>query len=274
MFWMGITGAVVGSFLNVVIHRVPKGESIAKPASHCPQCKSKIRFWNNIPLLSFWLLNRRCPDCGAGISIRYFIVEALGVIAAILPIMTYGVSWFALSGILLGWHLIALAMIDLETYTIPDHVVLPMLIIGLLMAFVRGGLGWDLFSESGFVAGVIEGDSLINAMIAGVVGAGFQVLIFFVSKIIMRREGIGGGDITMTTGFSVYLHPALVAFALVFASFFGIIGSVFRAGMKKTRVKGHDAIPFGPYLALGAWITFLYGGKIAGAYINWVLSKT
>lgn len=255
-FWAAVLGAAVGSFLNVVIHRVPKGLSLLYPPSSCPHCGRRIRPWNNIPILSYLLLRGKCPNCGGAISIRYPVVELLGAVAAVWPLLLFGAGWDALAGALLGWHLIALAVIDLETWTIPDHVVLPMGLAGLAVALGRGG-----------------GQGVLTALIACAIGVGFQLLIYAVSRFILRRDGIGSGDITMTAAFSLYLDPLTVPLALISAAVFGLLGSGTLAMLRRKKIRGEDQVPFGPYLALGAWVAFLYGGVLVSAYVNWVLGR-
>ncbi len=254
--WATVFGAAVGSFLNVVIYRFPEGKSLVKPGSYCPDCGNPIKPWNNIPLVSYWLLRAKCPDCGSKIPARYFIVELLGAVVFVWPLLYFGIAWETLAAAVLGWHLIAISGIDIRTYTIPDHIVLPMGLAGLAFAFI--------------IAGV---DGLVDAGISLLIGVVFQLLIFIVSRLIIKREGIGSGDITMTAAFAVYLNPLIVAFALISAAAFGIIGSAILAMFRKEKIKGQDVIPFGPYLAIGAWVAYLYGNDLVGIYLHWVLSK-
>jgi len=254
--WAAIVGTAIGSFINVVIYRFPEGKSLIKPGSHCPACGNPIKPWNNIPLISYWLLRAKCPDCGEKISARYFVVELLGALVFVWPLLHFGIAWETLAAAVLGWHLIAISVIDIRTFTIPDHIVLPMGIAGLAFAFI--------------IAGV---DGVVDALLALGIGVVFQLLIFVVSRLIIRREGIGSGDITMTAAFAVYLNPLIVAFSLISAALFGIIGSAIMAMFKRKTIKGQDVIPFGPYLAIGAWVAYLYGADLVGVYLNWVLSK-
>ncbi len=255
MIFAGLLGAGVGSFLNVLIHRVPRAESIVKPGSHCPVCNRAIKPWNNIPLLSWLLLGGRCPDCKTKIPIRYFLVELAGIIVAIWPLWLFGPSLDAVGGMLLGWHLIAIAVIDLETLTIPDHLVLPMGLCGLLYSGLRDG--WT---------------GLGTSVLAGVIGAAFPLLILLISRVIMRREGVGSGDVTMSAGFSTYLRPVTVAFSLAIAAAMAVLGSVLFAIFRKKSLRGRE-IPFGPWLALGAWISYLYGEQIVWLYVTYVLER-
>ena len=138
--FVGLLGAAIGSFLNVVIYRVPRDESLFNPGSHCPQCHTLIHPWHNIPVISYLLLSGHCAYCGEKISLRYPIVEALTAIVSIWAFLLFGWSWATLGGMVLSWHLIALAFIDWDTMTLPDHLVLPMGIAGFVFALLSGGL--------------------------------------------------------------------------------------------------------------------------------------
>ncbi len=265
MVFAGLLGAVIGSFLNVVIHRMPRAESIVKPGSHCPECGRPIKPWNNIPLISWLVLRGKCPDCGVGIPSRYFLVELTAVIVAVAPVWWFGPTIDAVGGMVLGWHLIALAVIDLETLTVPDHVVLPMLVCGLIYAGVRDGWG-----------------GLGAALAAGLVGAMFPLFVMVISKFIMRRDGVGSGDVTMTAGFSVYLvdpvaHQFIlkfiyIAFALAIAAAAALVGTGLVALISRTTLREKE-IPFVPWLAIGAWIAFMFGEEIKYLYISLAIER-
>ncbi|MBD3165316.1 hypothetical protein GF324_01840 [bacterium] len=250
----GLIGAIVGSFLNVVIYRVPRSMSILKPSSHCPSCGTPIRPWNNIPLLSYILLRGRCSSCGAGFSIRYWVVEALGATVAVWSVARYGISWEALAGALLGWHLIALAFIDIETMTVPDHVVLPMALGGLLTSLAEGG--WNGL-----------GLSLLSAAI----GAVFILLILVLARWMYRKEGIGLGDLTTVAGYGTYMQPMLMPVSLLFAAVAGLAGSGVWMVVKRRDLRSIP-IPFVPALAVGAWFTYLYGSDVVVFYLSLFLS--
>lgn len=241
---MGLFGLAIGSFLNVVIYRVPRAESIAWPSSHCPQCKTPIKPWENIPVLSYLFLQGRCKTCGWPIKVRYPIVEMAGAIIALLPLFLFGAGWDAIGGAVLGWHLLAIAVIDFETKTIPDHIVLPLALFGVIFTFLRGG--W---------AEVKMG--LIAAAIVGV----FFGIIWIVSRVVRGSEGLGTGDITMSVGYALYLRPMTVILSVIMAAFIGLTSALLWAGVKKEKLRGVE-IPFGPSLAIAAWIMYLFGGRI------------
>ena len=169
-----IFGLAFGSFLNVVIHRVPRGESIINPPSHCPSCDRRIRWYENIPVLSFLFLRGRCKGCGSSISWRYVVVELIGGLVVLASLIVFGVSWKALAGIVMGWNLIALGLIDLETKTVPDVLVLTLGVPGLVLSFLIGS--WS---------GVLM--SLLSAVIMGV----FFWVTRKVASSLMDQEAMG-----------------------------------------------------------------------------------
>ncbi len=253
IIWLAIVGSAFGSFLNVLIYRIPRGLSIVKPSSHCPECKTAIRPWNNIPVLSYIFLGGKCAKCKTRISPRYVVVELLAAAFAVWSYLRFGLSWEMVGGLLLGWHLIALAFIDLETMTVPDHLVLPMALGGFLVSFANGS--WS---------------GLLESLLSAGLGGGFILVMLLLSKFLFRKEGVGVGDITMAAAFSTYLMPVLVPLSLAFAAASGLIGagiwSATSGGSLRNRM-----IPFVPALATGAWLTYLYGGNVLGAYMNWAV---
>ena len=250
----GIVGLAVGSFLNVIIHRVPRAESIVLPASRCPQCKTPIRPWENIPVLSYLFLHGRCRTCGWPIKPRYPLVEFLGALVAVLPVLRYGMTWDTVGGIILGWHLIALAVIDFETRTIPDQIVLPMALFGLVVAFLRGGFSYMI-------------DPLISAAIAAV----FFTLIFLIARFVLRRkDAFGGGDVTMTVAFALYMTPMMLILTMLFSAVIALMATLiwaYATQSSKSKVK-ETQIPFGTALAVGAWVVYMFGGPIVAGMMN------
>jgi len=235
-----IFGASIGSFLNVLIYRFPRNESLVSPGSHCPHCDTSIKAWQNIPVLSWILLGGKCSNCKGRISARYPLVELLGVLVTVLPIAIYGYSFHALAGIILGYHLIALGFIDLDTKTIPDHIVLPLAIFGLLFAFLQGGWIDLLFA---FLRGAITGGSLL--------------LIFFLYKKLRQVEGGGSGDITMLAAVAIYVSSLQVPILFLFSAF-----TALAAGLIYSFAKKHDLreleIPFAPSIAVSAYILYVF----------------
>jgi leader peptidase (prepilin peptidase)/N-methyltransferase len=226
--------ALLGSFLNVCISRLPRGQSVVLPASHCPRCQTPIRPWDNVPLVSFVLLGGRCRACRAPISWRYPVVEALAVAVALLVLWCYGPTWDGLRVFVLGLALIAVTFIDLETLLIPDRITLPGILIGT--AFHAYPRPWDL----------------LDALAGCLLGGGLFYLVAVAS-----RGGMGGGDVKLAAMIGAFLgwRLALVAaFVGVLAG--GLVGVGLLASGRRSR---KDAVPFGPFLALGGLIAALAG---------------
>lgn len=251
----GVMGLLIGSFLNVVVHRVPAGESVVHPPSACPRCGARIRARDNVPVLGWLVLRGRCRDCSAPISARYPLVEAgTGVAFAL-------VTWFALTGgrpaavlpalLYLAAVTIALSLIDIDVKRLPDVIVLPSYPVLLVLLAV---------------ASLVEGDlaALARAAAGAGIGFGFYFLLAFIYP-----AGMGFGDVKLAG----VLGMALAWFGWaelvvgVFAGFLlgGVIGIlliVSRRGNRKTM------IPFGPYMMAGTWLAIVVGDAVADLYLS------
>ena len=249
----GIVGLAVGSFLNVVIYRVPRAESIVLPGSRCPQCKTPIRPWENIPVLSYIFLNGRCRTCGWPIKPRYPLIEALGGAIAVVSVLRFGASWEALGGMLLGWHLAALGAIDFETRTVPDQIVLPLAIGGLLIGFLKGGL-----------------HGLATPGITALIALVFFGLIWLVARFVLRKpEAFGGGDVTLSVGMALYMNPVMLVLTMLVSSVLALVITLIWAYAKSVSNKRlrETEIPFGTALAIGGWGVYTFGTPV----VNWML---
>ncbi len=265
-----IVGLAVGSFLNVVIHRLPlkleqewrqeaseflgQAQSneppitLSKPRSRCPHCKTQLRVRDNIPLLSWLLLRGKCHACAQPISCRYPIVELATALLSVLCVWHFGYGWQALGALLLLWGLIALAGIDLDTYLLPDVITLPLLWLGLL------------FNLFGVFAPL--NDAVIGAM------AGYLVLwgIFWLFKLATGKEGMGYGDFKLLAALGAWMGwqmlPVVVLASSVVGASVGLLLIVFK-GMGRDK-----PIPFGPYLAGAGVIALLWGQQLTQAYLQ------
>jgi leader peptidase (prepilin peptidase)/N-methyltransferase len=237
--------ATLGSFLNVCISRLPRGESIAYPPSHCPRCQTPIRYYDNIPLLSFAVLRGRCRACRAPISWRYPLVEALAVAAGLVVLGQLGPTWEGLRGFVLVLALIAITFTDIETRLIPDWITLPGIVIGL---------AFQLYPSP---RGVIDG--LLGCLLAGAL----FYLIAWLSPKLFGKEGMGGGDIKLAAMMGAFLGLKLVVVAIYAAVFAGgLVGVISLAfGLKRLG----QYIAFGPFLALGGIVATLWGR----AFLDW-----
>jgi leader peptidase (prepilin peptidase)/N-methyltransferase len=240
----GVMGAIVGSFLNVVAHRLPRGESVVTPASRCPGCGTPIRPWNNIPVLSWLLLRGRCRACGEPISPRYPIVEAGTGLLCALVVLDRGVEWDALLGVALVLLLVPIVLIDLDVQLIPNTLTLPgsVLALALLAIFSPG--------------------DLVEHLIAAAAAGGFLLV-----AAIVYPAGMGMGDVKLAAMMGLYLGSA-VAPAMFIAFIAGtVVGAaiIARVGAREGRKRG---IPFGPYLALGAIVALFAGDPLVDAYLG------
>ena len=266
----GVLGLVVGSFLNVVIHRVPRmlerewqahcaelhGDSLAEqapfnlfvPRSRCPQCGHVIAWHENIPLISYALQRGRCRACGGSISGRYPFVEALSGVAAAYAAWHFGATWQAVLALFLLWGLLALTFIDFETYLLPDAITQPLLWLGLLAN-----------TQGLFV-------SLESAVIGAAAGYLSLWLVYHLFRLLTGKEGMGFGDFKLLAVLGAWLGWTQLPLIVVAASLVGAlvgIGLILFAGHERTK-----PIPFGPYLAMGGIIALFWGDALARAYIT------
>ncbi|MEW6218981.1 MAG: prepilin peptidase [Thermodesulfobacteriota bacterium] len=234
-------GAVVGSFLNVLIHRLPLGQSVVLPASHCPGCQQPIRWRDNVPILSFLLLGGRCRHCRRPIGWRYPLVEAAGAGLAYASLRAFGPSLAGLAAFVFAALLLAITLIDLAHYIIPDVLSLPGIGLGFLAALPGGGVSW---LESGL--GILAGGGLLYG-----VAIGYQWLA--------RREGMGGGDIKLLAMIGAFLGWRAIV-PVVFLS--AVAGALFGLGaMVRQRRGGQTVIPYGPFLSLAA-LAYLFRPEV------------
>ncbi len=238
-----VLGTIIGSFANVCIHRLPERHSLVFPASHCPHCQRTLRPWHNVPLLSYLWLRGRCAFCKAPISWRYPLVELMcGLLYAFLY-HQFGVSWQGLIYTLLGTSLLIVSFIDLAHKIVPDAITLPGILTGLLASL------W--FTPVG----------LVDALIGAALGGG---LFFLVA--VLSRGGMGGGDIKLIAMIGAFLGWQAVLVTIFLAALSGaVIGLALMALKKKGR---KDAVPFGPFLAVGAFVAMIWGTDLIQWYFH------
>jgi len=238
-------GLCVGSFLNVCIHRLPRGGSVLTPRSRCPGCEYELRWYDNIPVLSYVLLLGRCRRCGARINLRYPIVELVTAAVFVLHYLVFG--WTALLAVrlLFASALIVLFAIDLEHQILPNAITLPGLALGLIFSLV-------------FPPGVL--DALLGALIGGGV-------LWAIGEAYFRftgQEGMGGGDVKMLAMIGAFLGWKLVLITLVLSSVAGSLVGVFLILLRRGDMK--RALPYGTFLALGALTASLVGERLVEWY--------
>jgi len=243
-----IFGALVGSFLNVCIYRLPKEESIVTPGSHCPYCKKPIKFYDNIPLISYLFLKGKCRHCKSHISIQYPLIEGITALGSLLLFLKFGSSLSYLIYFSFLSALIIITVIDLFHQIIPDVISLPGIGVGLLVSLI--------------IPQITFFDSLIGILLGG----GSLFLVATLYQWLFKREGMGGGDVKLLAMIGAFLGWKAVILTILLSS---LIGSV--VGITVMLIKGKDfkyAIPFGPFLSLAAMVSMFYGENI----IHWYLA--
>lgn len=248
-FIIFILGLIFGSFANVCIYRLPKGKSIISPGSFCPNCNKSIKWYDNIPLISYIILKGKCRYCKKPIPIRYFIVELLTGISFFLIYKKFGLSFSTPIYIFLTLCLIIISFIDIDTFLIPDVIVIPGIFIGLLFSF--------FFPQ---IHDMDRIESLIYSFVGVIVGGGILILLGFVGKLLFKKDAMGGGDIKLLGMIGAFCGWKSVFLSLFFASLFGTLISLILVILKKKNIE--DYVPFGPYLALGAVISIFLKGNI------------
>jgi leader peptidase (prepilin peptidase)/N-methyltransferase len=279
-----LLGLLVGSFLNVVILRLPermlhglRAESreilelpgndaepappgIVREASHCPQCKHKLGLLENIPLLSWLALRGRCKHCGAAISVQYPLVELLTCLCSIVIVWKFGIGLHALAGLFFTWALIALSGIDVRTQLLPDQITLPLLWAGLLLSL---SLNFPWIDASTVTTHPLFVDSA-----AAILGAAFGYLslwlVYWGFKLATGKEGMGYGDFKLLAALGAWMGPSALLPIVLLSSLIGaLVGGTLLA------VQGRDRatpIPFGPYLAAAGWTWSVAGPWLGALY--------
>ncbi|MBC8436286.1 MAG: prepilin peptidase [Candidatus Omnitrophica bacterium] len=254
-----IFGSVVGSFLNVCIHRMPKGESVVWPRSHCPHCNKRIPGYDNIPFISYILLKGKCRFCQKKISLRYPLVELATAVMFVLLFKRYGLSYNFFFYVVFACSLIIATFVDIKHRIIPDEVSVGGIIIGFILSSIRGlHLGPFSFSWRPMV------NSLLGIVIGGgviyITGFLFDLVYFKLLKrppIQGETESIGGGDIKLLAMIGAFMGWQRALLAFFIAPFFGLVFGI----ISLVRKKDHT-IPYGPFLSVGALISLFWAHKI------------
>jgi leader peptidase (prepilin peptidase)/N-methyltransferase len=239
-------GAIIGSFLNVCIHRLPLGESVVWPSSRCPGCRRQLAWFENIPILSYLGLLGRCRTCRAPISIRYPVVEATTALLFGGAMWAYGPGVLFASRVILGCALIVLFAIDLEHHLLPNTITLPGIVVGFAFSF---------FTEPGWQ----------SSAIGILVGGGVLYAIAEVYYRVRHEEGLGMGDVKMLAMVGAFLGWKLTLLTLMMASFAGSFVGIGLIALRRGDMK--YALPFGTFLAMGAALSAVAGTS----FLNWYL---
>jgi leader peptidase (prepilin peptidase) / N-methyltransferase len=245
--WVTCFGLIIGSFLNVVIHRLPKEESLVAPRSRCPECHTPIRPWDNIPLVSFVLLRGRCRACKHPISWRYPLVEALTSLVFVQTVMQFGLTLQSVFLLVFLCGLVVVSFIDLDHQIIPNAITLPGIPLGLLGGF--------LVAEPPFL------DRLIGTL----AGAGFLYLVLFYGGVLYGQDAMGEGDLNLIALVGAFLGWRAVVITILVACLAG--STVGIALILSRRLERRQHIPFGPFLSLGAAIALFWGNDLIGWYL-------
>ena len=277
-----VLGLIIGSFLNVVILRLPRmmalewerecaeigaegGDmaapvppeeapeahplSLSHPPSTCPHCGARIAPWDNVPVVSWLLLRGRCRSCKGTISVRYPLIEALTAVLSVIVVWHFGASPEAAAALVLTWGLITLAVIDLDTQLLPDDITQPLLWLGLVLSL------FGLFTDS------------TSAIIGAVSGFMALWLVYHAFRLMTGKEGMGRGDFKLLALFGAWLGwqtlPQIILLAALSGAVIGV--GLIAAG----RRDASQPMPFGPYLAVAGWIAMMWGTSITDAYLRW-----
>ena len=274
-----IISLMVGSFLNVVIYRLPimmerswqqefqnyfqstqqstsidenlERFDLVKPDSTCPNCGHRIRAWENIPVISWLMLRGKCAKCSAAISIRYPLVELGTALLSVWVASFFGFGVASLVAVVVTWMLITMTFIDIDKMLLPDELTLPLLWLGLIISLR------EVF--------VTPADAIIGA------AAGYLSLwsVYWGFKLLTGKEGMGYGDFKLLAALGAFTGWQGLPTIVILSSLVGAVVGITLILLKKN--ESSQAIPFGPYLALAGWITLMYGNDIQQAYINWAL---
>lgn len=232
-------GAILGSFANVVIYRLPEGKSVLGPGSYCRKCKTPVKWFDNIPVFSWFFLRGRCRTCSENISFRYPLVEIIMAILFLLCYLHVGLKWVLIEYLIFIFGLVVITFIDIDHFIIPDTFSIGGILVGLVGAYLNPERG------------------LLEASLGVLMGGGFFWAIAWIYYIVRKQEGIGGGDIKLLAWIGAVLGWPSIPFIIVSSSLIGGIAGLLTAYKKKSGLK--TVIPYGPYLAFGA-VLYLFGG--------------
>ncbi len=247
--WVGGLGLVIGSFLNVLIYRIPRKISFGLSRSICPSCKEKIGFYDNVPILSFLILGGKCRKCKARISLRYPFVELLNAAAYLFLFSEFGLTTPFYAYSFLASVLLTIFFIDIDFQIIPDILTLPGIAVGLALSLAPHGLG------------------IINSAVGVFVGGGVLYLVAIFGDWLFKKESMGGGDIKMAAMLGAFLGWQKVIFVFFASAVIGLVISLVLMYFSK-RIRSTRMIPYGPFLAIAAMIAVIYGDAVISFYLN------
>jgi leader peptidase (prepilin peptidase)/N-methyltransferase len=248
--WAAGFGLIIGSFLNVVIHRLPREESLVTPRSRCPACQTPIRPWDNIPVVSFLLLRGRCRACGHAIAWRYPLVEALTGILFVLTVLRFGISVHTGTLLVFICALVAIAFIDLDHQIIPNAITLPSIPLGLTFGLALGD------------------PPLLERILGALAGAGFLYLVLLYGSIAYGQDAMGEGDLNLIAMVGAFLGWKGVVVTILVGCLTGSVIGLALIGFRRLGRREH--MPFGPFLALGALVALFFGEALVDWYLGYL----
>ena len=255
---MGLFGLLFGSFANVVVWRLPRGESVVRPGSHCPSCDTPLAWYDNIPLLSYALLRGRCRTCDAPISRRYPAVEAASGVLFVVAALLYGVSVQAVFSAVFLWGLLVLSLIDVAHFRLPNAIVGALAIVGLVGAILSQVLGVPVVPLIGMTASGPMAEPLVAALVGALAAGGLSFAFAEGYALLRKRQGFGMGDVKLLGVLGLFI--GLYAFMALFIG--SLLGSIYAIARARTTTRaglGSAKLPFGAFLALGTFVCLLVG---------------
>jgi leader peptidase (prepilin peptidase)/N-methyltransferase len=246
-----IFGLVFGSFLNVCIYRIPLKKSLITPPSSCPHCGERVRFYDNIPVISYLVLLGKCRHCRERIPVRYPLVELITGLLSLSLFIRYGINVYSVFIFLFSASLLVITFIDLQHQIIPDVISLPGIVVGLAVSFLPGHVTW------------------LDSLIGIIAGGGGLYLVAIIFEWLTGKEGMGGGDVKLLAMIGSWMGWMALPFIILFSS---LVGTILGGGALFLSRRGLQArIPFGPFLALGA-LAYLFFGKELISWYYGILS--
>lgn len=266
----GVFSLLVGSFLNVVIYRIPvmmerewranlneyettkalKAFNLATPSSSCPHCEHMIRWYENIPVLSYIILKGQCSSCKETISLRYPSIEILTSVLSMVAIYLLGFNVYGLAAVVFTWVLISLTFIDIDHQLLPDRLTIPLLWMGLLVN------SQDVFT------------TLLSAVWGAALGYLSLWSVYWVFKLLTGKEGMGYGDFKLLAALGAWCGASALPLIILLSSVTGVVLAIIMMTLRKHEAQ--NPLPFGPYLAIAGWIALLWGQEITQAYLQWL----
>jgi leader peptidase (prepilin peptidase)/N-methyltransferase len=270
-FLVSITlfGLLFGSFANVVIWRVPRGESIVSPGSHCPSCGRGIAWYDNVPVLSWLLLRGRCRACGSTISWRYPLVEGICGALWLVAGLRFGLSAETAVCAALFFLLTVLSFIDLDTYRLPNALVVVLVAIGAVAAVASQFTGVRAAPLVGLAPAGLLAQPAVAALVGCALGAGLSALVAAVYSALRDRAGLGAGDIKLLGAMGLFTGPYVIMVLALGSVVGAVVGSV--AATRSRESLATYRLPFGPCLALGCVATVLAGPQMWTWYLSLVM---